>query len=202
MIRLHKLTSIFVFSFIALHLTNHLLGLKGVETHTLVLGVSRIITRDPILELIVLLVFFLQMLTGFALSKRIWAERKDWVHQLQAASGTIISLFLLVHLIHIGFGRFASDVDTNFYYIAKSFSLPLMGYVLMGFYGLGVTAFFVHIGIWGHEVVKDKSVILGYGLIVLATALGGFVAYLLLSLFLGHYFPIEYPTDYQYLFAS
>jgi hypothetical protein len=199
--RLHKLASTVIFVFLSLHITNHLVGLKGIEFHDIFLQATRIITRDPIIETVIILAFVLQIITGHALARTIWRERKDAVHQIQAASGTILSLFIILHLLQIALGRMVFDLDTNFYYVAAGFMASGWKYAFIALYGLGIFALFVHMGAMTKGVFKKNHPAVLYSAIIVIGGVGAFVAYLLVTLFSGHYFPIVLPDAYHYLYS-
>lgn len=200
--RLHKLSAGFVFAFICLHFANHLVGLQGVDAHIQFMDAVRIVYRHPIVEMAVVLAFVVQMLSGFALAKTIWREKKDLVHQLQAASGTYLIFFVIIHLIGIFMGRMIFHVDTNFYYAAAGLTSPHWQYVLIPYYGLAILSLFTHIGCIFYDVFKKTNKRAGYFFLILTVGCGAYIAYALLMMYSGRLYPVTMPDAYIDLFGN
>ncbi len=200
--RLHKLSAGFVFAFICLHFANHLVGLQGIDAHIQFMDAVRNVYRHPIVEMAVALAFVVQMISGFALAKKIWREKKDLVHQLQAASGTYIIIFVIIHLIGIFMGREIFHVDTNFYYAAAGLMSPTWQYFFIPYYGLAILALFTHIGCIFYDVFKKTNKRAGYFFLVLTVGCGAYIAYALLMMYSGRLYPVTLPDAYLDLFGN
>lgn len=200
--RLHKLSAGFVFAFLCLHFANHLVGLQGIDAHLQFMDAVRNVYRHPIVEMAVVLAFIVQMLSGFALAKTIWREKKDLVHQLQAASGTYLILFVIIHLIGIFIGRTIFRVDTNFYYAAAGLMSPKWQYFFIPYYGLAIVSLFTHIGCIFYDVFKKTNKRAGYFFLILTAASGAYIAYGLLMMYSGRLYPVTLPDAYIDLFGN
>lgn len=200
--RLHKVTAGFVFAFICLHFAIHLIGLEGVATYQQVLEAARLIYRHPIVELLLLMAFVVQILTGVALSRTIWREKKDIVHQLQAASGTYLAVFTVLHVAWVFVGRLILNLDTNFDYASVTLSAPGWMYVAIPFYGLAIMAIFTHIGCICYDIFKKTNKRLGGAFIVIAMGAGGYVAYLILMMYTGRLYPVTLAEEYTEVFGQ
>jgi hypothetical protein len=199
--RLHKITAVFVFVFVVLHLLTHLVGLRGIEDHDMALRAARLILRDPIIELSVLLVFFLQMLTGYGLSLTIWREKKDFRHQVYAASGTLFSLFFLIHMLHLAYGRFFVDIDPNFYFIYQSMTAENWRLFFLTSYGLGLGAFFVHMAVIAFDMAGKDNPAWGTVMLIIVLCAGCACFYFLGQMFTGGFYKVEPPSAYGDLFT-
>lgn len=200
--RLHKLSAGFVFAFLCLHFANHLVGLQGIDAHIQFMDAVRNVYRHPIVEMAVVLAFVVQMLSGFALAKTIWREKKDLVHQLQAASGTYIIVFVIIHLVGIFLGREYFRVDTNFYYAAAGLMSPTWQYFFIPYYGLAILALFTHIGCIFYDVFKKTNKRAGYFFLILTVGSGAYIAYALLMMYSGRLYPVVMPDAYIDLFGN
>jgi hypothetical protein len=199
---LHKLSSAFVFAFILLHMINHVVGLQSIEAHLTFMAVARMVYQNPIVEMGLFLAFVIQMITGWALAQDIWSKKKDFVHQLQAASGVYITFFVLSHVAFIMIGRLWLKMDTNIYYaIAGLMSAPWM-YVLIPYYALGIMSLFVHAGCIAYDIFKKTYIPAAWFLLVLTVGVGGYVTYLMMMTYSGRVFPIEIPIEYIELYGG
>jgi len=193
--RVHKVSAIFVFAFLCLHFANHFVGLLGVDAHAQFMDAARIVYRHPVVEMAVLLAFFVQILTGIPLIIEIWSEKKDIIHQLQAASGLVMVLFIVIHVGWVAVARMILGLDTTFAFAASAFVAPWTwaGY---GFYGAGVFSLFVHFGCILYDIFKKTSKPVGWLLLLAAIGAGGYLTYLLLMMYSGHLYPVTIPDAY------
>ena len=199
--RLHKISAVVVFAFLCLHFGNHFIGLEGRDAHAQFMDAARLIYRHPLIELAVMLAFVLQIISGIALARVIWRDRKDFIHQLQAASGMALVVFLLIHLAVIAYGRMVLNLDTNFYFAAAGLMTPGWMYVFDGYYGAGIFALFVHMGCIAYDVFKKTNKPVGYVFLAGITGLGGYAAWLLLMMYSGHFYPVTLPDAYAQMFS-
>ena len=198
--RLHKVTAAVVFAFLCLHFANHFIGLEGHDAHIQFMDAARLVYRHPIIELAVVLAFVLQIITGVALARVIWRDKKDIIHQLQAASGMTLAVFLLVHFATIAYGRMVLNLDTNFYFAAAGLMTPGWAYAFYGLYGAGIFALFVHMGCIAYDIFKKTNKPVGYVFLVGITGLGGYATWLLLMMYSGHLYPVNLPDAYAQMF--
>lgn len=199
--RLHKVSAGFIFAFICLHFANHLIGLEGTAAHQQFLEAARLIYRHPVVEMVLLLAFVIQMITGIALSRMIWAQKKDIIHQLQAASGTYLAVFIAVHVAWVFLGRLVLNLDTNFDYAAVTMMTPGWSWVFMPLYGLAIVALFTHIGCITYDIFKKTDKRLGAAFLVAVQGVGIYVAYLVLMMYSGRLYPVDLPDSYTDVFG-
>jgi len=197
---LHKVAAAIVFAFLCLHFGNHFIGLEGRDAHVQFMDAARLIYRHPIIEMAVLLAFALQMISGIALARAIWRNKKDFIHQLQAASGMMLFAFLLIHLAAIAYGRLALNLDTNFDFAAAGLLTPGWMYFFYGYYGAGIFALFVHMGCIAYDIFKKTNKPVGYVFLTGITGLGAYATWLLLMMYSGHLYPVSVPDAYSQMF--
>lgn len=200
--RLHKVSAAVVFAFLCLHMGNHFIGLEGREAHAQFMDAARLIYRHPVIEMAVLLAFVIQIISGIALVRAVWRGKKDFVHQLQAASGLVLVLFLLVHLAAIAYGRLVLNLDTNFYFAAAGLLTPGWMYAFYGYYGAGLFALFVHMGCIAYDIFKKTNKPLGYVFLAGITGAGAYATWLLLMMYSGHLYPVALPDAYAQMFSG
>ena len=199
--RLHKVSAGFIFAFICLHFANHLIGLEGTGAHQQFLEAARLIYRHPVVEMVLSLAFVLQIITGIALSRVIWREKKDFIHQLQAASGTYLAFFIVVHVAWVFLGRLVLNLDTNFDYAAATLMTPGWAWIFLPLYGLATVALFTHIGCITYDIFKKTDKRLGVACLVLVQGAGVYVTYLLLMMYSGRLYPVNLPDQYTDVFG-
>lgn len=193
---LHKVSAGFVFAFLCLHMANHFVGLQGLDTHIAFMAVARMVYRHPVVEMVVLLAFLLQMLTGWALAREIWVKKKDFVHQLQAASGAYIAVFAITHVAFIFYVRQLVAVDSNIYVIVAGLMQSGWMYALIPYYGLAIFALFVHMGCILFDIFKKSLRPVSWGLLVTTVGIGGYATWLLMMFYTGHSAALHVPQDY------
>lgn len=84
--------------FLGLHLTNHLTGLIGPETHTQFMRVVRTIYRAKLVEPVLVLLFFFQVGTGLYFAMRYMARPMDAFRAFQVASGMYLAFYVIGHM--------------------------------------------------------------------------------------------------------
>ncbi|WAC47199.1 hypothetical protein OVA03_10830 [Asticcacaulis sp. SL142] len=194
---LHKTSGAVVFAFLILHLTNHLVGLLGMDAALQFMDAVRLVYRHPVVEMGLFLALTLQIITGYALCRDIWTERKDIIHQLQAASGIYMAVFMIVHVAMIGVARYVFNLDTNAYFIAAQFQVWPWQYVAYGFYGLAIMALFTHMGCITFDIFKKKNRPAAWVMLLLVVGIGGYVTWLLMAMYGGYLYGIEVPEEYS-----
>ena len=196
--RLHKVSAGFVFAFLCLHFANHFVGLLGIEAHAQFMDAARLVYRHPIVEMAVMLAFFIQILTGIPLIIEIWTRKKDFIHQLQALSGLVMVVFICVHIGWIVVARMIFNLDTNFAFAASGFVAPFT-YAAYGFYGAGIFAQFTHMGCILYDIFKKTSKPVGWLFLLATLGIGGYATYLLLLMYAGHLYPVTISEEYLHL---
>ncbi|EGF91988.1 putative membrane protein [Asticcacaulis biprosthecium C19] len=200
--RIHKLSAAFVFAFLCLHFANHFAGLLGVEFHIQFMQTLRALYYVPVVEYAVLAAFAIQILTGLPLIWEIWTEKKDIIHQFQAASGAVMTLFILTHIGAVLVGRHVLHLDTNFHFAAAGLMSPQWKPVFLGYYGAGVFSLFLHFGCIAYDIFKKANKPVAWLMLLAVSGAGAYVIWLLLQIYSGALYPVEIPADYARLFGK
>ncbi|QZP36093.1 hypothetical protein K5K95_25535 [Pseudomonas sp. DR48] len=95
----HGISSLAIMvAFLAPHLFNHLLGVFGADVHRAVMEALRVVYRNAVLEPIIIVAFFFQILSGLVLIRPKTISRADMLDALQTASGAYLTLFIASHI--------------------------------------------------------------------------------------------------------
>ena len=198
---LHRTAAILVAAFACLHIANHLASLAGVPSHIAFMEVARKLYRHPIVEFPLLLCAAFQVGSGLWLVIRGWKQRQGGVAWLQAISGALLALFLLVHVGAVLSGRTVLTLDTNFYFAAAGFHVPPNQFFFGPYYFLAVLALFTHLGCatyWHlHSSPRSTRVLA----IALPMLVGGAVSLLIVLSLAGRLQPVEVPAKYKATYA-
>jgi len=84
--------------FLAGHLINHLLALAGTETHLAVMKMLREVYRNRWIETGLIILIFLQVVTGLVLWRPRTSGPADSLTTLQTASGAYLAVYLASHI--------------------------------------------------------------------------------------------------------
>jgi hypothetical protein len=95
----HGLSAIAIISiFLGLHLTNHLTGLIGPETHAQFMKAVRTIYRAKLVEPVLVVLLFFQVGTGLYFAFRYTAKPLDRFRAFQVASGIYLAFYVIGHM--------------------------------------------------------------------------------------------------------
>lgn len=199
---LHRTSALFIASFAALHIANHLVSLHGIATHIAFMEAARVLYRQPLVEGLLLICVGFQLGSGLWFLIRDWKSRSGLVPWLQAGSGAYLAFFLLVHVAAVLFGRAALQLDTNFHYAAAGLHVPPYQLFFAPYYFLAVLALFTHLGCaayWRLEAAPGarKDRVLGA-----AIAAGALLATLIVLSLAGKIQPVEIPLEYKATYAG
>lgn len=140
---LHGLSAAGITLFAVFHMTNHLAGLAGGETHLAVMQSFRKVYRIPVVELLLAVLILFQVSSGLYLLIRRKTAR-DRFEALQGASGAYVALFFASHLSAVVRTRYLQHVDTNWVWLTSAnllkdaWSARLVPYYFLGIIALGV----------------------------------------------------------------
>jgi hypothetical protein len=84
--------------FLGLHLTNHLTGLIGPETHAQFMKAVRAVYRARLIEPVLILLLFFQVGTGLYFAFRYMAKPMDAFRAFQVASGMYLVFYVIGHM--------------------------------------------------------------------------------------------------------
>lgn len=196
---LHKISGIIVSVFITMHLLGHSMAWFGIAKHQELLVLFRKIYYIPIIEILLVLVFSFQSISGiilfFKLRKR---QNKTFTEKLKIYSGLILGLFLLQHIPATIGQRYFLDIDTNFYFAARVVIQKPWLYYFVPYYFIGIMAFAVHLASVHYQKI---SIIIGskkarfHSYIILAIFL--ILAIVILYVFMGFHYKITIPNEYN-----
>jgi hypothetical protein len=131
--------------FLGLHLTNHLTGLIGPETHAQFMKVVRTIYRAKLIEPVLVLLLFFQVGTGLYFAFRYMAKPLDAFRAFQVASGMYLAFYVIGHMDSVFIlGRTFLGIETGWNFATGAPVGLIKGarnIRLLPHYGLGV--FFV-----------------------------------------------------------
>jgi len=140
--------ALLLFGYLALHLSNHLAGLWGAETHLALMDVLRRWYRHPLVEPVLVLLVLAQVGTGMLLLRGWLSREADVPRTLQVATGAYIGLYIICHLNStFVYARAALGIDTNFWF-ASGGPAGLLGDAwsvrLLPHYAVAVLALVLH----------------------------------------------------------
>jgi hypothetical protein len=193
---LHLATAWFIALFALIHIANHLTALASVSTHMRVMDIARFGYRQPVVEAALLLGATFQSLSGLWFVAARWKQRRGYIAWLQAASGSYLALFLVVHVSAVMYGRWALRLDTNFYFAAAGFHVPPFQYFFVPYYFLAVVAVFTHVACVGYWRVQARAPWRGL-VVALPILVGTVVSSLIILSLAGKILPFEVPAKYN-----
>lgn len=188
--KIHRFNAIFIGAFATFHLVNHLIGLMGPSASISFMKVFRYVYRNPIIEPILISAFVLQIFLGLVLIFKNGWPRDFWA-KLQSASGLILVLFIIQHLIartsvHIK----NPHLDTNIFWASSVVSQAPFSYYFIPYYFLGVSALFAHIACAIHyRDASGKNDSIALTIMVFGVCIAGLIILSLLK--------IDLPFEYQ-----
>ena len=198
----HRTSAVLLAAFIGIHVANHLASLGGIPMHLAFMQVARKLYRHPVAEGALLLAFAFQVASGLWFVVRGWRHRQGWVAWLQALSGAVLTLFLVIHVAAVMYGRAVLHLDTNFYFAAAGFQVPPYQLFFGPYYFLAVLAVFTHLGCaayWRFVPSRPRMRVIVALLPMLA---GGAISVLLVLSLAGKLQPFDVPAGYKATYTS
>jgi hypothetical protein len=195
--KFHGLSALFIAAYACVHIANHLVGLRGVESHIAFMRAARLVYRFPVVEVVLLMAVAFQIYSGLAFVVRGWRQRQGFMPWLQAGSGAYLVFFFLNHVGAVLFGRTVLYLDTNFYYAAAGFYVPPFQFFFVPYYFLAVLAIFTHLGCALYWRLRAKSRPARVLAVVVPSALGLGASLLIVLLLAGAFYPVQVPAEYK-----
>ncbi|WP_326861436.1 hypothetical protein [Noviherbaspirillum sp.] len=189
------MSALLLAAYACIHITNHLVGVAGVDAHIAFMRALRSVYRIPVVEAVLFAAVSFQVCSGLYFVVRGWRKRQGAVAWLQAGSGAYLAFFLLNHAGAVLFGRAVLNLDTNFHFAAAGFHVPPFQLFFAPYYFLGVTCLFVHLGCALHWHLKEKAARLfavGMSIVV-----GSVVSLLIVLTLAGAFYPVQIPPEYK-----
>jgi succinate dehydrogenase/fumarate reductase cytochrome b subunit len=198
---LHRYGAIGVTLFVLAHLANHLAALGGIEAHLQFMDGARLVYRQPLIELVLLLAVAVQAGSGLRLLAAGWKRRTGWIARLQALSGGYLVWFLLIHVSAVLFGRVVLDLDTNVHFAAAGLQAWPYSLFFVPYYFLAVLAVFTHLGC---ALARRAGPAPRRRLAAVAVPMcvGMLLAAVSLAAFMGKLHPYSVPQDYAATYAG
>ena len=191
--RLHNWSSSIVLFFLSVHLVSFLAAIAGAVPQAQIFNAMRMIYRHPVIEVVILLAFVVQFITGAALCRESWAPNSPIISKINAASMIYLGGFILIHGGMIAYGRMVLHQETDIGFIGNALTDAPLKYGLFGFYILAILAVFTHLGTHLLRLSQPKSSILGYGSLIIALGVGIIVSYYMIMILSGHYMAMPKP---------
>lgn len=198
--QLHYISGLIMSLFIALHLFNHLSAVGGPEEHIRINNALRPLYRNPVSELLLMLVVLVQVSSGMKLVQRRRKQMQTRWQKAQVYSGLYLAFFLLFHVGAVMAGRYYLHLDTNFYFGTAGLNSFPACLFFIPYYGLAVTSLFVHIAAIHAQKMKQNLLGLRPETQACILLLAGFAVILVLSWGLSNgYRGVDIPEPYRVL---
>lgn len=191
--RLHRASALLIGMFILLHLANHIAAFWGPAEHIGTMQRLRTLYRSPVVEPVLLGAVVWQMGTGWLLIlRRPWRTRRR-VERLQVLSGAGLSLFLMLHVSAVLFGRMRG-LDTNFYFAAAGFHFGRYWLFFAPYYLAAVLLIHLHVGcaLYWRVGVRWRGAAL-----TIAASAGAVLSAGLVAALAGFLYPVDVPVRYR-----
>lgn len=157
----HGVSASLILLFIAFHLTNHLSGLIGPDTHAAIMMAGRKVYRVLPVEIVLIGLLLFQIGSGLLLAARWSREPGDGFRVLQIGSGIYLASFVITHLNSaLVSARVIRHIETNWAWASgapEGLLYDSWNIRLVPHYGFGV--FFVLI----HLLLGLRQVVLAHG---------------------------------------
>lgn len=94
----HGIAAAVIACYVLFHLTNHLFGLAGPETHAAIMRAGRTVYRSALIEPLLVILLLFQVASGVRLAWRWSSFRLDAYRIFQVGSGAYLAAFILTHM--------------------------------------------------------------------------------------------------------
>jgi succinate dehydrogenase/fumarate reductase cytochrome b subunit len=168
----HGISATVIAVFAAAHVTNHLGGLLGGDTHVAIMRSLRTIYRHPLVEPVLLAALAFQVASGLWLLRRKLPRVASGIDTLQTTTGAYLLVFLLSHLSAV-LRAHHRGVDTDWSWLAGGELLTdPWSARLVPYYFLAVIAFTVHAACGLRKVLVGHGMRAARGTALVAVAAG------------------------------
>ncbi|MEO0895647.1 MAG: hypothetical protein AAFY71_04585 [Bacteroidota bacterium] len=198
MTRAHFISGMFLTIFIGFHLFNHFMSLFGSEVHISVMNSLRLIYRNPVIEILLMLAVLLQIGSGIKLFSIRKPYASSFFDRLHLWSGMYLAIFLLIHVSAVLIGRSVLQLDTNIYFGAAGLNTFPINLFFIPYYSLAVLSFFGHVAAIHHKKMKRHFLCLSpaqqaWGILITGLVICVLLLFGLTAGFTG----LEIPETYQ-----
>lgn len=201
--KIHYLSGIIISIFVGLHLTNHLASIWGAESHIAFMDALRTVYRNLIIESLLLLAVFTQVVTGLRLFLKKRKTVQSFYEKLHLWSGLYLAIFFIIHVGAVLSGRFILELDTNFYFGVAGLNTFPLNLFFIPYYGLAIFSFFGHIAaihsqkmkvaVLGVSPNQQANLLLFIGIVVMITVFYGLT---------GGFVGIDIPAEYNVIIGK
>ena len=94
----HGISAALISCYVLFHLTNHLFGLLGPDTHAAIMKAGRLVYRSRFVEPVLVILLLFQVASGVRLAWSWSVARSDLYRVFQVGSGAYLAAFILTHL--------------------------------------------------------------------------------------------------------
>jgi hypothetical protein len=198
--RIHYLSGVVISIFVGFHLMNHAYSVFGPERHIELMTSLRLLYRNILVEVILMLAVAVQIISGlslFAISRKSATSNFDRLH---IWSGLYLAIFLVIHVSAVFAGRYFLNLDTNFYFGVAGLNTFPTNLFFVPYYALAILSFFGHVASIHNK--KANEVIMGLKVDSQAKAiliLGMLVTLLIFWGLTNHLQGVEIPEEYKVL---
>jgi hypothetical protein len=110
----HGISAALIACYVLFHLTNHLFGLVGPDTHAAIMKAGRTVYRAALIEPLLVILLLFQVTSGVRLAWAWSGLRNDAYRIFQIGSGAYLAAFILTHLNSaLISARAVHKIDTN-----------------------------------------------------------------------------------------
>ncbi|KKU80977.1 MAG: hypothetical protein UY07_C0028G0010 [Parcubacteria group bacterium GW2011_GWA1_47_8] len=195
--KLHRVSACVIGAYVAVHLFNHGLVLRGVEAHIQFMESFRHIYRTPFVEGLLFVCIIFQIGSGVYFIKKRWRQRHGFFERVQVISGGYLVFFFLVHIGAVLFGRAVLGLDTNLYYAVAGMHVPYFQYFFVPYYFFAVAAFFGHIASAFYWLMRNRLSEVARNYFGYTILVAGIVfSTLIVATFAGVFYDIKIPQEY------
>jgi len=195
--RIHYFSGLILAVFIAFHLVNQLFSLFGAEAHIELMTLLRTVYRHIVVETVLLFAVAFQVATGIRLSFK--KNKKSTIERVQLYSGLYLSLFLLVHVAAVMYGR-QLQLDTNFYFAAAGMNIYPATFIFIPYYFFAVVAVTLHLA--SLHYLKTKSVKVSYCIAIIGIMIAILIIIGYTDAFKWRAMPVEYKNFIKGMLAT
>jgi hypothetical protein len=193
----HRISAIFVGTFVLLHLSNHLALLHSIDLHIRVMKLLRTFYRFPVIEALLLASVALQICTGLRIAFQRFKQKNDAWRRLQIFSGIYLAYFFINHVGATLLTRGMVGLDTNIFFASVGLHVPPFQYFFAPYYFLAVCAFFAHSGCIVRNVQIQSPSSSAYRRLHLLILLAGpLIGGLIVAAQAGAFYPVTIQDEY------
>ncbi|MGV6801259.1 MAG: hypothetical protein ACWA5L_04990 [bacterium] len=191
---LHRLCAIIILLFVVAHLSGHAIAAKGIAEYHNYLGMVRLFYRHPVYEIILIVVIFIQFLSGLFLTIHSFSrpEKRKLLSWIELIAAGLFVVFIIIHLTAIVVTRYYFEIETDFYWVASLMGPSKLQYYIVAFHFIGALAVLIHIAVGLTYLFQALNIPrLGRHLAIVFIASGTLAVILGLLAFMGVFYPID-----------